>query len=125
MLVFLWVKEAVTARASLLVCIDHVDNANTSGARAAFSLARVCGQARRDGLIAIPAEEGKPIWIASGFAANPVWSPDGNLIVYMGANVGEHSPLIALHPDGIRVRWPNITAKRDGEPFGSCPMERV
>ena len=39
------------------------------------------------GLFKIPLEGGSPVRLVAGQALNPVWSPDGNLIVYAGTNV--------------------------------------
>ena len=46
-------------------------------------------------LFKIPVDGGMPVRLVSGQAINPVWSPNGNLIVYSGPNVGGLAPLLA------------------------------
>jgi hypothetical protein len=53
-----------------------------------------------DGLFKVPVDGGPPVRIAKGQALDPVWSPDGNTIVYIGPNIGSQSPLRAVLPDG-------------------------
>jgi len=53
--------------------------------------------------------------LVAGEALNPVWSPDGNLIVYAGTNVRTFAPLLAVRPDGTSVKLPEITLRRLGE----------
>src|SRR4029453_2030823 len=43
--------------------------------------------ARGQGLFKIPVGGGAPVRLHTGIALNPIWSPDGNLIVFAGANV--------------------------------------
>jgi Tol biopolymer transport system component len=64
---------------------------------------------------------GNPERIADGEALNPVWSPDGNLIVYAGAQVNVVAPLLAIHPDGDPVELPEITVFRAGERMRFLP----
>jgi Tol biopolymer transport system component len=67
------------------------------------------------GLFKIPLEGGSPVRLVSGQALNPVWSPDGNLIVYAGTNVSTFAPLLAVRPDGTSVELPHISLRRLGE----------
>jgi serine/threonine protein kinase/Tol biopolymer transport system component len=67
------------------------------------------------GLFKVPADGGKPIRLVPGTAINPVWSPDGTLIVYAGPNVSAYAPLLAVRPDGQAVDLPRIQVRRDGE----------
>jgi serine/threonine protein kinase/Tol biopolymer transport system component len=70
---------------------------------------------KEPGLFKIPVEGGAPVRLIAGVALNPVWSPDGNLIVYTGANVATSTPLFAVRPDGSRVDLPAIRVRREGE----------
>ena len=70
--------------------------------------------ARGMGLFKIPVAGGPATRIVAGQAFNPVWSPDGALIVYTGANVGPDAPLLAVRPDGTAVPLPTIRVRRDG-----------
>ncbi len=67
------------------------------------------------GLFKIPIETGNPIRLITGPALNPEWSPNGNLIVYSGANVRSGAPLLAIHPDGSKADFPEIIVRRLGE----------
>jgi serine/threonine protein kinase/Tol biopolymer transport system component len=67
------------------------------------------------GLFKIPLEGGSPVRLVSGKALNPVWSPDGSLIVYAGTNVSTFAPLLAVRPDGTSVKLPDISLRRLGE----------
>ena len=64
--------------------------------------------AQGPGLFKIPAADGEPIRIATGEATNPVWSPDGNLIVYQGSLVGGQRPLLGVRLDGRQVELPDV-----------------
>jgi Tol biopolymer transport system component len=67
------------------------------------------------GLFKIPLEGGSPVRLVRGPALNPVWSPDGSLIVYAGTNVSTFAPLLAVRPDGTSFKLPDITLRRLGE----------
>jgi Tol biopolymer transport system component len=67
------------------------------------------------GLFKIPLEGGSPFRLVAGQALNPVWSPDGSLIVYAGTNVSTFAPLLAVRPDGTSVELPHISLRRLGE----------
>ena len=67
-----------------------------------------------DGLFKVPVDGGPPVRIAKGQALDPVWSPDGNTIVYIGPNIGSQSPLLAVRPDGTPVALPDIQVRREG-----------
>jgi Tol biopolymer transport system component len=67
------------------------------------------------GLFKIPLDGGLPVRLVAGQALNPVWSPDGSLIVYAGTNVSTFAPLLAVRPDGTSVELPHISLRRSGE----------
>jgi Tol biopolymer transport system component len=67
------------------------------------------------GLFKIPIDGGAPVRLTRGAAMNPIWSPDGGLIVYAGPNVSAFAPLKAVHPDGSAAKFPDINIRRDGE----------
>jgi len=71
--------------------------------------------AKGPGLFKIPVGGGGVVRLLAGIALNPVWSPDGTLIVYTGVSVGGYSPLLAMRPDGAPVELPAIRARVDGE----------
>src|SRR5262249_20831873 len=73
------------------------------------------------GLFKIPVGGGAPIRLASGASSNPVWSPDGKLIIYTGANVAILAPLMAIDPGGNRVEIPQILVRREGQRMRFLP----
>jgi len=68
-----------------------------------------------EGLFKISVDGGAPEQIVDGEALNPVWSPDGNLIVFAGAQVNVVSPLLAVRPNGDPVELPEIEVFRFGQ----------
>jgi Tol biopolymer transport system component/predicted Ser/Thr protein kinase len=67
------------------------------------------------GLFKIPVEGGAPIRLVAGRALNPVWSPDGSLIVYAGPQSSRYVPLLAVRPDGTPVELPVIQLPVGGQ----------
>src|SRR5262249_1681895 len=67
------------------------------------------------GLFKVPVDGGSPVRLAAGLALNPVWSPDGSLIVYTGSNGRTFAPLLAIRPDGTGVTLSEISVRRLGE----------
>ena len=67
------------------------------------------------GLFKIPVDGNQPVRLLKGAATHPVWSPLGNLIVYNGAVVGAHAPLLGMTPDGLPVKLPEIAIYTNGE----------
>ena len=65
------------------------------------------------GLFKIPVGGGSPVRLRAGPAFNPVWSPDGSLIVYAGPTVALYAPLLAVHPDGTPGELPAIRFRGD------------
>jgi hypothetical protein len=60
------------------------------------------------GLFTIPVDGRAPVRLVSGQVVNPVWSPDGALIVYGGPSVGGRVPLLGVKPDGTPVELPDV-----------------
>jgi len=52
---------------------------------------------------------------------NPVWSPDGGLIVYSGVQVAGAAPLQAVTAEGKRIELPLISVVPGGERFRFLP----
>jgi Tol biopolymer transport system component len=72
-------------------------------------------RAGHGGLFKIPVDGTSPVQLLEGPALNPVWSPDGRTIAYMGANVSAYAPLLAVRDDGTPIDMPRISMRRDGE----------
>jgi serine/threonine protein kinase/Tol biopolymer transport system component len=76
---------------------------------------------RGDGLFKLPGGGGQPTRLVDGPAYNPVWSPDGNVILYSGLNVGPLAPLRAVRPDGTPFDLPAIQLRIEGERYRFLP----
>jgi Tol biopolymer transport system component len=68
------------------------------------------------GLYTVPLEGGVPFRLVRGDAFDPVWSPDGGLIVYVDRMAGA-VPLLAVHPDGTPVDMPLPNVRVGGYRF--------
>jgi Tol biopolymer transport system component len=73
------------------------------------------------GLFKIPVGGGEPTRLVDGPAYNPVWSPDGNVILYSGKNVGPLAPMRAVRPDGTPFDVPAIQLRVEGERYRFLP----
>jgi serine/threonine protein kinase/Tol biopolymer transport system component len=72
--------------------------------------------AQGPGLFKIPVNGGSPIRLVTEEAVNPVWSPNGDLIVYavpFGA-AGGRNVLRGVRPDGTPVKMPDVQVRRGG-----------
>ena len=77
---------------------------------------------RRPGpaLFKIPVDGGEPVRLVAGQAVNPVWSPDGNLIVYGGPLVAGQVPA-AWSATGRRAGRAAGRARPSRAAIASCP----
>jgi Tol biopolymer transport system component len=73
--------------------------------------------ARGPGLFIIPVDGGVPLRIVTGRAVNPLWSPDGALIVYAGKFFTGQVQLFGVRPDGTPVDLPPVRARPGGYRF--------
>ena len=73
------------------------------------------------GLFKIPVGGGEATRLVDGSAYNPVWSPDGNVIVYSGGNVGPLAAMRAVRPDGTPFDLPAIQLRVEGERYRFLP----
>jgi dipeptidyl aminopeptidase/acylaminoacyl peptidase len=83
--------------------------------------------AKGPGLFKIPADGGEPVRLTAVLGTNPVWSPDGGVIVFGGPSVGRFQPLQAVHPDGSPLQLPDDTQYRirgEGQRFRFFPQGR-
>jgi Tol biopolymer transport system component len=74
------------------------------------------GTGQGAGLYTVPLGGGAPFRLLRGAAYDPVWSPDGRLIVYVDRMAGA-VPLLAVSPDGTRVDIPRIPVRAGGYRF--------
>ena len=69
-----------------------------------------------EGLFKIPVDGGSATRLVGGQAFNPIWSPDGSLIVYAALEAGQ-VPLLGIRPDGTPVTLPPVRARPGGYRF--------
>jgi Tol biopolymer transport system component len=60
---------------------------------------------------------GPPVRIISGKASNPIWSPDGQLIVYAGSFFTGQVDLLGVRPDGTPAALPPVRTRPGGYRF--------
>ena len=69
----------------------------------------------------IPIDGAKPERIVEEISYNPVWSPDGRLILYYFAPQAALFPLRAITPDKKRFKLPDIFSRGEGGRFQWLP----
>jgi serine/threonine protein kinase/Tol biopolymer transport system component len=69
--------------------------------------------AQGPGLFTIPVDGGAPVRLVTGAASDPVWSPDGDVIAYIGRQIAS-APILAIHADGRAVNLPDIRIPSGG-----------
>ena len=65
----------------------------------------------------LPVDGGIPIRLVEGEAVNPVWSPEGDLIVYAGPMSAGQVKLAAVRPNGTRVDFPELRLRQGSYRF--------
>jgi serine/threonine protein kinase/Tol biopolymer transport system component len=73
--------------------------------------------AKGPALFKIPVDGGAPVRVVDGQAVNPVWSPDGTLIVYSGGFFNGQVELLGVRPDGTPVALPHVRVRPGGYRF--------
>ncbi len=69
------------------------------------------------GLFIIPVDGGAPVRLVAGKANNPIWSPDGQLIVYAGNFFTGQVTLSGVRPDGTPAELPLVRTRPGGYRF--------
>jgi Tol biopolymer transport system component len=76
-------------------------------------------------LFKVPLDGGPAIQFVNEPATNPVWSPDGEFVVYAGIEVGTRFSLKAATAEGKPYRIPEITLSRGSSRFSFLPRQPV
>jgi Tol biopolymer transport system component len=74
------------------------------------------GAGQGAGLYKVPVDGGAPVRLVAGQAFDPIWSPDGRLIVYIDRMAGS-VPLLAVRPDGTQLAMPQVMVRAGGYRF--------
>jgi serine/threonine protein kinase len=69
----------------------------------------------------IPIGGGGPIRLVDSVSSNPVWSPDGQFILYSGTPHARNAPLKAVTPDGRPYGTPPLSVDRVGDSYRFLP----
>ena len=72
---------------------------------------------RGPALFKIPIDGRAPVRLVEGQAANPIWSPDGSLILYGGSLLGGEVKLLGVRPDGTPAALPDVRLRAGGYRF--------
>jgi dipeptidyl aminopeptidase/acylaminoacyl peptidase len=71
--------------------------------------------AKGPGVFKVPVGGGAPVRLVATAGFDPVWSPNGSVIVYTGDVVAASAPLLAVRPDGVSVELPGIRVRTGGQ----------
>ena len=84
------------------------------------------------GLFKIPVDGSAPVRLVTGAATNPIWSPNGDMIVYAGPLVAGQVPLLAVSASGAAVPLPPVKVRagayrflRDGNSIVYLPRRQA
>jgi Tol biopolymer transport system component len=69
----------------------------------------------------IPVGGGPPVRLVDSVSSNPVWSPDGQFILYSGTPRARSVPVKAVTPDGQPYAVPALTVDRVGDSYRFLP----
>ena len=69
------------------------------------------------GLFKVDVEQDRVVRLVTGRAANPIWSPKGDLILYAGRFFTGQVELLGVRPDGSPVELPAVRARPGGYRF--------
>ena len=83
--------------------------------------ARVDGVPR---LFNVPLDGRAPVRVVNEHAVDPVWSPDGDVVVFSGADIGTTFPLRAATRDGRSHRVPQMMLTRGARHIAFVPGQR-
>jgi Tol biopolymer transport system component len=65
----------------------------------------------------IPVDSGRPVRLVDSVSSNPVWSPDGRIILYSGTPRARSVPVHAVTPEGQPVALPAVEVDRLGDSY--------
>jgi Tol biopolymer transport system component len=75
-------------------------------------------------LFRIPLRAGPPTPFVEEYSVDPVWSPDGDLVAYSGADVGTTFPVKAVRADAGAYRTASLTLTRGARHMAFLPGRR-
>src|SRR5262249_61438079 len=66
-------------------------------------------------LFSVPVGGGAPDPLVAAYSTDPVWSPDGDQLLYTGRQDGVTVTIEAMRPDGRPTTVPKLTGTRGGQ----------
>lgn len=76
-------------------------------------------------LFNVPLDDRPPVRVVNEHAVDPVWSVDGKVVMFSGADIGTTFPLKAATADGGAYRTPQITLTRGARHVAFVPGQRA
>jgi Tol biopolymer transport system component len=75
-------------------------------------------------LFNVPVDGRAPMPLVQEYSVDPVWSPDGDVVVFSGADIGTKFEVKAVKADGSAYRLPNLTLTRGARHLSFMPGRR-
>jgi Tol biopolymer transport system component len=75
-------------------------------------------------LVNVPLEGGSPAPLVQEYSADPVWSPDGDLVAFSGPDIGTAFEVKAMKADGQAYPMPRLTLTRGARHLAFVPGRR-
>jgi Tol biopolymer transport system component len=75
-------------------------------------------------LFNVPLDGGSPAPLVQEYSVDPVWSPDGEVVVFSGADIGTTFEVHAAKSDGSAYRLPKLTLTRGARHISFMPGRR-
>lgn len=72
----------------------------------------------------VPLDGSPPASLVSEYSVDPTWSPDGELLVYSGSDIGTTFEVKALKTDGSPLAMPRLTLTRGARHLSFLPGQR-
>jgi hypothetical protein len=85
------------------------------------SVAAAVVQSGTPRIFRFPADASAPALLVPEYSVDPVWSPDGEFLIYSGPDVGTIFPLRAASADGRAHALPNLMLARGARRVGFVP----
>ena len=88
-----------------------------------IAIAAMDGQGVR--VFKVPLDGGPPVRLVDSLSSNPVWSPNGKVILYSGIPRARSVPVKAVTPDGRPYPLPALSVDRVGDSYRFLPDGNV
>lgn len=76
-------------------------------------------------LFRVPLAGGAPEPLGNEAALDPIWSPDGRVVLFSGPDIGTTFPLKGMHADGAPYPLPGLTLSRGARQLRFLPGSRT